>query len=156
VLSRAGRLLLEFDQGEQAGRGRVAGPDHHRAPAGIAVAAIDVGQAVGDPRSGVGLAEGWEPRGAERVGLGPGSGGVDHRPCLEIAELAVGVADADQEGHTPNGTAARRTERNRKSRHKPCANSSTVNIVCRHGRTVTPGRRRNQTSPCPWRLATRR
>ena len=95
----ARRLLLELGQGEQAGRSRMAGPDHHRPPSGIAVtvAAEDVGQPVGDPGAGVGLAQGGEPGGAQGVGLGPGPRGVDHRPRLQVTELVLVVADPDLE-----------------------------------------------------------
>jgi hypothetical protein len=101
-------LLLQLGQGEQAGRGGMPGPDHHRPLSGIAVAvaAADVGQPVDDPGAGVGLAEGGQPRGAQRVGLGPGPGGVDHRPRLQITKPPIPVADPDQEGELVAAGAA--------------------------------------------------
>jgi hypothetical protein len=86
----------------------MAGPDHHRSPAGVAVtvAAADIWQPVGDPGPGIGLAEGGESGGAKGVGLGPGPGGVDHRPRLQVTELSVVVADADEEGASVAAGAA--------------------------------------------------
>jgi hypothetical protein len=57
----------------------------------------DVGQPVDDPSSGAGLAEGGQSGGAQGVGLGPGAGGVQHCPRLQITELPVVVADPDLE-----------------------------------------------------------
>jgi hypothetical protein len=84
------------------------GPHHRRAPAGVpaTVAAQDVRQPIGDLGAGVGLAEGGRPRGAQRVGLGPGAGGVDHRPRLQVSQPPVAVADPDQKGELAAAGAA--------------------------------------------------
>jgi hypothetical protein len=84
------------------------GSHHHRPPAGVpaAVTAGDVGQPIGDLGGGVGLAEGGQPRGAQRVGLGPGARSVDHRSRLEVAEVSVAAADPDQEGELVAAGAA--------------------------------------------------
>jgi hypothetical protein len=51
------------------------------------------------------LAEGGQAVGAERVGLGPGPGGVDHRSDGQVL-LAVGSVDAQHEGELVPAWAA--------------------------------------------------
>jgi hypothetical protein len=87
--------VAQRGQVQQRVERRVARADHEHPPAGVAVAvrAEDVGDAVRDPVGVVGLAGGGQPAGAERVGRGPGAGGVDHGAREQPLLAPVGVDD---------------------------------------------------------------
>jgi hypothetical protein len=89
-------LALQLGQREQAGGGRVPGPNHQHPPPGeaVVVGPEDVGQPAGDPVADGTLAKGRQPGGAQGVGLVPGARGVDHCPCLDLGLLAVGCLHA--------------------------------------------------------------